>query len=343
MKTIEVNASKKYKIHIGTSLLDRAGELISGVIRPHTAAIITDDRVSPLYADRLEKSLDTANIGHCRYVFPHGEKSKNLNVLGEILEFCAENGLCRADALIALGGGVCGDITGLSAALYMRGISFVQIPTTLLAQVDSSVGGKTAVDLSGGKNLAGAFYQPDLVICDTDTLKTLDKSTFSDGCAEVLKYGIGFSRELFTLAAKERFTEIERAVCLSVGIKKDIVAADEFDRGERQKLNLGHTLGHAIEKCSRYTVTHGSAVAIGCAIICRALRPEISSEVEKAFINRGLPVKTGFSAKELFSAARGDKKREGENITLIVPTEIGKCECRKIPFDSLYEIIERGL
>ena len=197
MRTIHVNASRSYDVSVGSGLLRRAGEIIRSYCPGGVCAIVTDDTVDALYSAALEESLHAAGLKTVKYVFFHGEQGKNAQNYVELLELLAENQLTRADAIVALGGGVPGDLAGFAAATYLRGIAFVQLPTTLLAAVDSSVGGKTAIDLNAGKNLAGAFYQPHAVLCDTDTLNTLPDAQFRAGCAEVIKYAVLQDDELF--------------------------------------------------------------------------------------------------------------------------------------------------
>ena len=272
MKSVKISVSKEYEVLIGHGLINDCGELCRGVLAESVkAAVISDDNVAPLYLERVKAALEKAGFAVVSFVFPHGESSKNGGTYLEILNFLAENQITRTDALIALGGGVVGDITGFAAATYLRGIRFVQIPTSLLAMVDSSVGGKTAIDLPAGKNLAGAFCQPELVICDLDTLDTLSDAFFTDGCAEVIKYGILKDEALFAhLEEKAQGFDREYVISRCVELKRDYVTEDEFDTGLRMMLNLGHTVGHAIEKLSAYSVPHGSAVAMGMAIIARA-------------------------------------------------------------------------
>ena len=350
MNTVTVNASRKYDVLIGAGLLDRCGELIAAVHAPCVAAIITDDTVNALYGDRVEKSLAAAGYRVVRFVFPHGDENKNLMTFAAAQNFLAENRLSRTDLVVALGGGVVGDLAGFVAATYLRGIRFVQIPTTLLAAVDSSVGGKTAVDLPAGKNLCGCFSQPSLVICDYETLSTLPKETFADGCAEVVKYGVLADADLFSaLEEKGVYGEEEVVITRCVSIKRDVVCADEFDNGERQKLNLGHTVGHAIEQNSNFTVSHGSAVAMGMAIIARAAAGRglcadyVPQRVEALLEKLHLPTRTEYDAEELLSAAMRDKKIRGAAIDLVVPRDIGKCELMKIGVEELSAWIREGL
>lgn len=350
MKTVHVKASREYDVLIGAGLLHRCGELVAAVHKPCTAAIITDDTVNALYGDTVEQSLASAGYRVVRFVFPHGEESKNLMTFAAAQNFLAENRLSRTDLVVALGGGVVGDLAGFVAATYLRGIRFVQIPTTLLAAVDSSVGGKTAVDLPAGKNLCGCFSQPSLVICDYETLSTLPEETFADGCAEVVKYGVLADAALFAfLEEKGVGGEEESVITDCVSIKRDVVASDEFDHGERQKLNLGHTVGHAIEQRSNFGISHGSAVAMGMGIIARAAAKrglcagEVPQRIETLLEKMHLPIRTAYSTEELLEAAMRDKKIRGGTIELVVPREIGKCELYKIDVADLAAWIQEGL
>ena len=349
MKTVRVNASTSYDILIGDGLLDRAGELCASHIGVCRVCVVTDDTVHALYFERLRKSLSDAGYKVYPFVIPHGESSKTMDSLVSLLEFCAENRLTRRDALIALGGGVVGDLTGFAAAVYLRGVRFVQIPTTLLAAVDSSVGGKTAVDLLAGKNLAGAFHQPSLVICDCRTTDTLAPSVFADGCAEVIKYGVINDRAFFKCLRGGIREQLEDVIEACVINKRNVVEADEFDLGMRQLLNLGHTVGHAIEICSDLTVSHGSAVAIGMVIVMRAAvrlgvcpEEDLVSLIETLEKN-DLPTKTNFSAEELASVASADKKRAGDTISLVLPYGIGDSRLYPIAVSELADFIAKGL
>lgn len=345
MKTIKVNASKSYDVKIGAGLLkDLGNELLSVLKKPCKIAVISDSNVWPLYGKVAQSTLEDAGFSVVRLVFPAGESSKNATTYLNILNFLAENRLTRSDTVVALGGGVTGDMGGFAAATFLRGIRYIQVPTTLLAMVDSSVGGKTAIDLPAGKNLVGAFYQPSLVLCDTDTLKTLPETVFCDGCAEVIKYGVLYDRELFEHLSQKGFAfNREEVIARCVELKRNVVAEDEFDTGARQKLNLGHTIGHGIEARSHFTITHGQAVAIGMAIVskssCNAIYDELCSALKKF----KLPTGTDFSAKELFNCALSDKKRTGGTVNLIIPREIGYCEIVPTPVENLESFIEEGL
>jgi 3-dehydroquinate synthase len=349
MIKVTVNASNKYDILIGDGLLDKAGEFCRDTIGKCRVCVITDDTVNALYFDRLNASLEKAGYSVLRFVFPHGEGSKHIGTITEILEFCAENRLTRSDCLIALGGGVVGDMTGFAAAIYLRGIRFVQIPTTVLAAVDSSVGGKTGVDLKSGKNLCGAFHQPSLVICDCKTTDTLTREIFSDGCAEIIKYGVINDRPFFEFLKKGIRENLEEIIAECVRNKARVVEDDEFDKGSRQLLNLGHTVGHAIEICSDLTISHGSAVAIGMVIVTRAavkmgICPENDLfELISLLEANNLPTSCDYSAKELAAVASTDKKRAGASISAVLPYGIGDSRLYKIPVEELEALISKGI
>lgn len=349
MKTIEVNASKRYDVLVGHGLLQEAGERIRTATQSACAAVVSDDTVWTLYGERLCASLEAAGMRVVCFVFAHGEASKNLLEYAKILNFLAENRVTRTDVLVALGGGVTGDLAGFAAATYLRGIHFVQVPTTLLAAVDSSVGGKTAVDLPAGKNLAGAFFQPDLVLCDLDTMQTLPREIFIDGCAEVIKYGVLGNRELFDMLAEIPAGDaLETVVSACVEMKRDIVQCDEFDRGTRQLLNLGHSFGHAVEGCSRYTLSHGKSVSIGMAMMVRAAarRGLCDAETEELLLaclrHYGLPTECTYPADMLLGALCADKKRSGSTLNLIVPTQIGTCSILPVPVAELSDWLHDG-
>ena len=351
MKIITVEASKKYDVIVGRGLLDKAGEELRRVLpKARRAAVISDDNVAPIYLARVKKSLELSGFEVFAFVFPHGEPSKNGATYLEIMNFMAEAQITRSDVAVALGGGVVGDITGFAAATFLRGISFVQLPTSLLAMVDSSVGGKTAIDLPAGKNLAGAFWQPELVLCDLDSLDTLTPEFFIDGSAEVIKYGVLEDEQLFRhLMEKGLDFDKEYVVSRCVEIKRDYVTEDEFDTGLRRKLNLGHTVGHAIEKCSAYGISHGRGVAIGMAIIARACAENgLCSEQCRDDIIRGLkalrlPTETEYSAAQLLQPMLSDKKRTGGTLSLIVPKAIADCDIYPLPVEELENFVKSGL
>ena len=348
-KIVRVSAGKGYDVRIGPGLFAHCGEQVKAAIGSCRAAVVTDSAVAGLYLDTVRQSMTMAGFEVERYIFPAGEESKNITMLSGILEFLAGQHFTRSDVVIALGGGVTGDMAGFSAAVYLRGIRFVQIPTTLLAAVDSSVGGKTAVNLAAGKNLAGAFKQPELVICDTDCLKTLPASELENGLAEAIKCGVLTGGILFDMLAGELLQEsLPGVIEACVSYKGSIVCKDELDNGERRLLNLGHTIGHAIEKCSNYTVPHGRAVASGMAMIARAgeamgiTAAGTAEAIAGALVKKGLPVNTEYEVEQLAYAAMTDKKRMGDTITMVFPHRIGECFLHTIPVNDMKQLIRLG-
>ncbi len=339
---VEIRTGTPYVVTIGEGLLDESGTIASRVLKAKRLMVVTDTNVAPLYLDQTVASLKQAGFEVEHFIFEAGEQSKTLQTLGALLEKLAETRMTRTDAIVALGGGVTGDLAGFAAGVYARGIDFIQIPTTLLAAVDSSVGGKTAVDLKAGKNLAGVFLQPKAVICDTKTLATLPPETFADGLAEAIKYGILCDAALFE-AFKACVTpeNIAPIIARCVQIKADYVTQDTFDHGVRAYLNLGHTFAHAIEKLSVFQVTHGSAVAIGMVLIAKAgeamgiTQTGTAAAIESLLKTKGLPVTTVFNANDLAREAAGDKKRSGDDITLILIDRIGSTFLKKIPVTDL--------
>ena len=350
MTTIEVSASRNYPVLIGSGLLPELGPRIAALGSAKKVCIVSDSNVWPLYGAAADASLHLSGLETCTFVFPAGEASKNGSTFLELLNFLAENRLTRSDLLVALGGGVVGDLTGFAAACYLRGVRFVQVPTTLLAAVDSSVGGKTAVDLPAGKNLAGAFWQPSLVLCDTGCLSTLPEEIFRDGCAEVIKTAILFDEPLFMELVRDGLGfDREAVIAACVAHKRNIVAADEFDRGQRQLLNLGHTFGHAVERLSDFTISHGRAVAIGTAMAARAAvhlglcDQGTATRIMWLLERLGLPSFIHPSAAEICEAALSDKKRSGDTVNLILPKRIGECAISPTPISKLESIIQAGL
>ena len=322
MTTIHVTASRDYDVLVQPGLLDDAGAQVARVLGTgRTAAIVAGATVAGLYAERLSASLTRAGFRTVTFTYPGGEHCKTLATYAALLDFLAAHRLSR-----------------FAAATYQRGIPFVQVPTTLLAAVDSSVGGKTAVNLASGKNQVGCFYQPSLVLCDPDTLRTLPPEEYRNGCAEVIKYAVLRSETFFDeLRAVPVSAQVEHVIATCVGMKRDLVAADEFDRGSRQLLNLGHSFGHAVEKCSDYAVPHGCGVAIGMAIIARAAAKrgicteDTCAQILALLRQYGLPTETDFTCDALTDAARSDKKIADGKLHLIVPERIGYCRIETIP------------
>ncbi len=349
MSVVEVKTGVPYKIIIEHGVLDRAGELIRPLTKAIRAVIVSDANVAPLYGDRVRNSLEESGFEVSEFVFEAGEASKKLSVVEKMYHFFFEHDITRTDIVVALGGGVTGDMAGFAAATYLRGIDFVQIPTSLLAQVDSSVGGKTAVDMPFGKNLVGAFRQPRIVLIDPDTLNTLPEKFFRDGLGEVVKYGCIRSLALFERLEKENAADITDDIIYEcVSIKRDVVEKDEFDTGERAILNFGHTLGHAIEKLGNYSgYTHGEAVAAGSAMITRISEKNGLTEkgtaerLEAVLLKYGLPVNSRFSDDEIAAATKGDKKSSGKSINFVLLKSIGECFLKKLTAEEFKELLDK--
>lgn len=349
MKITEVRTGRSYEILMERGIISRAGDYIRPLTGAIRAVVVSDSNVAPIYADRVTASLRQNGFEASVFVFPAGEASKRLSTIERMYEFFFEHNLTRTDIIVALGGGVTGDMAGFAAASYLRGIDFVQIPTSLLSQVDSSVGGKTGVDLPSGKNLVGAFWQPRLVLIDPDTLDTLPEAFFRDGMGEVVKYGCIRSRSLFEKLERENAADIiEDIIYECVSIKRDVVERDERDTGERAILNFGHTFGHAIEKLGGYTsMTHGEAVAAGAAILTRITESKgltekgTSARLDALLEKYSLPTSAGYPLAEIVSATRGDKKSTGKGISFVFLKRIGECYLNKIDtsgFESFFSL-----
>lgn len=348
LHTIPVHTTPPYTVTVGSGLLSSCGSRLREVLSPCRIAVITDSHVAPLYLDQVCASLQNAGFSVVSRVVPAGEQHKTMATLAQLLEFLAEEHLTRTDCVVALGGGVIGDMAGFAAAVYLRGIRCVQLPTTLLSAVDSSVGGKTAVDLCAGKNLAGAFFQPAAVLCDTDCLSTLPPELLADGAAEAIKTGVLCDEGLFSLFESGSL-DLPEIIARCVTYKAGVVERDPTEQGERKLLNLGHTVGHAIEACSGFAIPHGHAVAAGLAIMARAAETRgwadgpLAERIAACLAQNGLPIGTNYSAEALAQAALSDKKRAGDTITVVVPRQIGLCELRKLPVSQLQSLIAAGL
>lgn len=330
------------EIYIETDLLQRAGEEILKVFSPSRVHIVTDSTVAPLYLDAVAQQFE---LPVSSTVIPAGEEHKRLSTVEGIYHDLLAAGMTRKDLIIALGGGVVGDITGFTAATFLRGVSLCQIPTTLLAQVDSSVGGKTGVDLAEGKNLVGAFYQPRLVLIDPAVLQTLPDATFADGMAEVIKYGYIANPTILEMVSQPDYkARIGDVIYECVKIKRDVVAIDEHDTGLRMILNFGHTVGHAAEKLGNYTdLTHGQAVAIGMVAALRlgAMRgdPDLSAELIALLQKIGLPTELAYDREAIFGALLSDKKKFGGTVNFILVREPGRAEITPIETEALHDYI----
>ncbi len=343
---------REYDILIQRGLLAQAGERVRAALPGgRRLAVVSDANVGPLYYNRVKASLEAAGFECGFFPVPAGEKSKNPSQLARLWEDFMDFGLTRTDGVAALGGGVVGDLAGFAAATILRGVPFVQIPTTLLAQVDSSVGGKTAIDLKAGKNLAGVFCQPKLVLMDPETLDTLPLPVFMDGMAEVVKYGCIWDEDFFHfLAARPSrqalMADIEHILYTCCDIKRKVVMEDELDTGLRMILNFGHTLGHAYELAGHYVEwTHGQAVAAG---MCAAARlgarlgtpPEVPEQIEAALSALGLPTRISCSRSDYAAAVGLDKKGAGADITLILLDQMGHASPHKLPKAELLKRLE---
>lgn len=339
MTKLHVTASREYDVTVERGILSRVGEETAKLLSPCKAVIVSGEKVFPLYGEKAKKSLEAAGFEVLSFVHQSGEGAKSLQVFGQLQSFLCENRISRTDLLVALGGGVTGDLTGFAAATYQRGIAFIQIPTTLLAAVDSSVGGKTAVNLPEGKNQVGAFYQPLAVFCDPDVLRTLTPEEYRCGCAEVIKYGVLGDSEFFSFLEENHIADNEEYVISHcVEMKRDIVEADEFDNGRRKLLNLGHTIGHGVEKLSDFTVSHGDAVAIGMACVMRG-NPD-RDRVIALLKKYNLPTACPFDAGDIAAACMADKKIEHGVLQLVVPERIGSCNIVPTEIDEIKKLVQ---
>lgn len=339
-----------YPIKTGSGLLNSIGTELAALTKPCRVMIVSDSNVAPLYLEQAKKSLANAGFVVNTHVVSAGEQSKSFAVLNALLESFAEAHLTRTDLAVALGGGVIGDLTGFAAGCYLRGIRFVQMPTTLLAAVDASVGGKTAVNLEHGKNLAGLFHQPIGVYCDVDTLQTLTPHEMADGAAEAIKTGILGDTELFSIYESGKpLAQLEEIISRAVAYKSKIVMEDPQEHGVRKLLNLGHTPAHAIERLSDFTISHGHAVAIGMAMIARAavrrgiLDSDASTRILNTIKRSNLPICCPYTAADMAKIAALDKKAAASDITVILPEQIGSCRIEKMPIAALEALFADGL
>ena len=350
MTVIEVKTAPAYAVRIGDGLLrSLGGELRSLLPEARRLALVTDVRVAELWAAPVEESLRGAGFSVCRLTVPTGDENKDGAHWMELLNGFAAAGLTRTDAVAALGGGMVSDLAGFAAATYLRGLPFVNVPTTLLAMADAAVGGKTGINLPAGKNLCGAFAQPAAVFCDTETLQTLPPEVFTEGCGELVKTAVLCGGELFNaLNAKGPDFERERVIAACVAKKAALVAEDPTDRGARKQLNLGHTLAHAVEARSGYVIPHGLAVAMGLAHITRAAKAHgiceaaAAAGIEGLLRRFGLPTEAPCALAELLPFLLRDKKRRGERLDLILPEAIGRCRVEPVATEALEEFLKAG-
>lgn len=336
--TINMNNKPCYDIYITKGFEELQAQLSKAGLEGKKFAIITDSQVGPIYVDSITEAIKENATEVISFNFKAGEGSKNLDTINQIYDFLLENNFTRSDVLVALGGGVVGDMTGFVAATYMRGVDFIQIPTTLLAQVDSSIGGKTGVDYKQYKNIVGAFNMPRLVYINTETLNTLDGRQYYAGIAEVMKYGL-IRRSAFYVWLLDNMYEIhdkdEAALEYMIGqscqIKKEYVEKDPYDKGERAILNFGHTIGHAIEKAMDFRLLHGECVALGSVAAAFIswkkgyIQMEDYYEIRDMFVPFNLPISIdGIEAEEILENIKYDKKHSGDTLSFISLKKVGK-------------------
>ena len=352
---LNVNLPTPYDIVIEKGALAKAGDWVATLWQPQKIAIITDNRVGSLYAETVKLSLENAGFEAIVFDFLEGEASKNLKTVNKAYEFLVKHEMTRSDGIVALGGGVVGDLAGFVASTYMRGIHFLQIPTSLTAQVDSSIGGKTGVNTSFAKNMVGTFTQPDGVLIDPETLQTLGKRELIEGMGEVIKYGLIDDVELWEeLSAMDGSPEsilahAESIIYRSCNVKRRVVVEDELENGVRLYLNFGHTIGHAIEATTGYgKVMHGEAVAIGMVQISRVaekkgLMPQgITQAIENMCQKFGLPTDyQPWQVDELYNALKHDKKARGHMIKTVIVPELGRAAINQIPLEEMKAYLEK--
>lgn len=347
---IRIDTSKPYDVVIGSGILSGCGKAAAKLPKNYDrAVIISDDTVHGLYGDTVRQSFESADFSVSEFVFPHGEASKSLATLTDAASFLSESYVTRKSLIVALGGGVTGDLSGFLAAIFQRGIDYMQIPTTFLAAIDSSVGGKTAVNIPAAKNMLGAFWQPELVWCDVDTLSTLSADIFKDGIAEAVKYGCILDDSLFALMRDSGFSDkLSEIIARCVELKAEVVRQDERDNGLRAILNFGHTLGHGIEKLSSFEISHGKAVAMGMILAADAgenaglTETGTSNQIKDILLSNGISVECPYPAADVCAASLGDKKRDGNSISIILLEKIGKAFVHPVSVDSLTDFFGGG-
>lgn len=345
---LTIQTARPYSVILENGLLDRVGEMALQTRKPGSQAmLISETNVYPLYGERVKASLEKAGFAVSTFVFPAGEASKQLSTVLEMYSALARQGFTRTDFIVTLGGGVTGDMGGFAAATFLRGMPFLQVPTTLLSQVDASVGGKTGVDLPVGKNLVGAFHQPEAVLTDPETLATLPERFFRDGMGEVIKYGCISDKPLLeALEAGTALEDLEQLLARCVASKKSFVEEDTRDTGRRMILNFGHTFGHALEKLHNFQdLSHGEAVGIGMVLACQVgerlgVTPAGTGARVAAVLERyGLPTQDSFSWEEIVEATALDKKSDGSTLRLILLTQLGEAAIYPATRDRLKTLL----
>ena len=344
MKILSINtADNNYEIRIERGSLENIGEIVSDALGLCRLCVVSDRNVAALYMDDVLHRFKSAGFDVCSFVIAGGEGSKTMSVANSLVEFLAEMGFGRTDMIAALGGGVVGDLAGFAASMFMRGIEYIQIPTTVLAALDSSVGGKTAVNLKEGKNLAGAFWQPRMVICDPNAFGTLPREVYTAGLAEAIKCAVIADRHMFEDFEVGSY-DIDDVIARCIAIKARLVEEDERDNGSRMLLNLGHSVGHAVEKCSDYEISHGEAVAIGLYAITKAGgNKRLIDRIYRTLAMNGLPWMCNIDKDAILDAICFDKKRRNDRMSLVIPKNIGSCEIVEMPMEEALSYIEKGL
>ena len=341
---IEVKTQRPYIVTVENESLDQVGTIAAQLKKVGTKAmLITETNVMPLYGQRVLASLESAGFETSRFVFPAGEENKKMETIMSMYMALAQSGFTRTDLIVTLGGGVTGDMGGFAAATFLRGMDFIQVPTSLVAQADASIGGKTGVELPFGKNLVGAFHQPIAVISDPTALSTLPNHFFNDGLGEVIKHGCIADPELFaSLEQGAALDNMEQVVARSVSIKRDFVEADTRDTGRRMILNFGHTCGHALEKLHQFReLSHGEAVGIGMVLACQAgerlgiTRSGTGKRIAQVLERYGLPTSTQFRTDEIVESTALDKKSDGDTLRFIFIKEIGESVISPITREEL--------
>lgn len=346
---LTINTDRPYDVIVENGALGLLGERVKPLFKAGSRAmIVSDTNVFPIYGEAVAAQLRAAGFEVFSHVFEAGEARKTLDSVAQIYASLAKAGFTRSDFVVTLGGGVAGDMGGFAAATFLRGIEFVQIPTSLLAQVDASVGGKTAVDLPDGKNLVGAFHQPRLVIADPKTLDTLPEDFFVDGMGEVVKHGCILDPVLFdALEHGTALDRLETMIARNIACKKMMVEEDTRDRGRRMILNFGHTFGHAIEKLTDLKLSHGRAVSVGMVLAAevgeglRVTPAGLADRIRGVLADYGLPTKCPFDFAEIIEATALDKKSFGKTLNLILLEDIGKAVIR--PVDRSYLVLRHKL
>lgn len=345
MISIPVNASKPYRVHIEEGLLQNAGEVLRQAAPGGRVALVTDETVLPLYGSAVQEICMRHSLQCAVFTLPCGEAAKTAEQYLRLLHFLAEQGFTRSDAVAALGGGSVCDIAGFAAATFLRGMGLVMLPTTLLAAVDASVGGKNGIDLPCAKNSVGTVYQPDVVLCDPAFFDTLDSALLRDGCAEMIKCAMLGADGLWQRLQNGSLSPDAQSIAACIDLKCSLVEQDEHDHGLRRLLNLGHTLGHAAEVLSGYGISHGTAVAMGMLRMTRiACSLGLCAEVDAAALAQMLQrydlfYELPFTAEELFAVTEHDKKRSGSEIALVFPHAVGDCRIHRVSMESWHSLL----